>query len=79
MFVGDKDTLSNPKDALQLRDKLGKSSVIEYVTFKNFDHSSFNMFKPDDQYYMDSVIRVLNKYNPTPIVKKVGDYYSDDD
>lgn len=59
MFVGDKDILSVPSQAESLRDKIGISTVVEYVTFKNFDHSSFNMFKPDDQYYMDKLIQVL--------------------
>ena len=49
MFVGAQDTLANVQDCELLKEKLGPDTVVKFKILENFDHSSFNLYKDEDQ------------------------------
>lgn len=49
MFVGDHDAIATEDDCKRLAKQLGGQTVIEYMTVKDFNHYSFNLFHTDHE------------------------------
>ena len=52
MFVGDRDSLAEEVDTKYLAKLLGPETVVDYMYIKDFEHSTFNFFKPTERAFI---------------------------
>lgn len=67
MFVGAKDSLAVKEDCEYLKETLGPETVVHYTLLKNFDHSSFNVYKEEDIGFTNQIMDLIKERNPLPV------------